>query len=127
LLGRLRLFGRRRRVFRRRSFRLNVDDYFSRRFRRLRRLQINDRERRGVQRNDDGDDKRAKPGRTDGRRLEDPPVQRRDRHGLGAFGAGEVGAGAPGVGDSVWRGPETMAMREIPFAASSSMTDTTSP
>ena len=49
-------------------------------------------ERRGVKREHDRDDERAKPGRPDGRRLEDPPVQRRGGHGAGAFGAPEAGA-----------------------------------
>jgi hypothetical protein len=35
--------------------------------------------------------------------------------------------GAAGVCGAMRVGPDTMAMREIPFAASSSITDTTSP
>jgi hypothetical protein len=42
LFGRLRLFGRRRRGFRGRGFRLNIDDHFARRLGRLRRRQIDD-------------------------------------------------------------------------------------
>ena len=124
MFGRLRLFGwRRGRGFRRRRLLLNVDGHFFRRFGWLRRLQIDNRERGGVQRDDDGDDERAKPRGPDGRRLENPPVQGRRGHGAGAFGAG----GAGGVGETERRGPDTMAIREIPFAASSSITDTTSP
>jgi hypothetical protein len=125
LLGRLRLFGWRRGWgFRRRRLLLNVDGHFFRRFGRLRRLQIDNRERRRVQRDDDGDDKRAKPRGPDGRRLENPPVQSRGGHGARALGAAK---GAGGVGETERRGPDTIAIREIPFAASSSITDTTSP
>ena len=127
LFGRLWLFGRRRRSFRGRSFGLDVDDHFSRRLGRLRRLQIDDRERGGMKRDDDGDDDRAKPRGPDGRRLENVP-ERCDGHGAGAFGATGAGVfGAAGDGGPVRRGPDTMAIREIPFAASSSITDTTSP
>ena len=81
-----------------------------------------------MQRDHDDDDERAEPGRTEGRRLEDAPVQRRGGHGAGAFGAALVGAfGGAEVGETARRGPDTMAMRVTPFAASSSITDTTSP
>ena len=130
MFGRLRLFSRRRGVFRRRGFRLDVDDHLRRRLDRPR-LQIDDRKRGGVKREHDGDDGRAEPGRADGRRLEDPPVQRRGDHGLGASGAAEAGAEAGafggGAGATARRGPDTIAIREIPFAARSSITDTTSP
>jgi hypothetical protein len=100
LLERLRLFGRRR-GFRGRSFRLDVDDHLSRRFNGFR-LQIDDRERSDVERDHDGDDDRAEPWRADGRRLEDAPVQRRGGHGAGAFGAAEVGAfGGAEVGETM--------------------------
>ncbi len=129
LFGRLRLFGRRRgRSFRRRRLLLNVDGHFFRRFGRLRRLQIDNRERGGVKRDDDGDDKRAKPRGPYGRRLENPSVQGRGGHGARALGATGLGVFvAGGVGEPERRGPETMAMRLIPFAASSSITDTMSP
>jgi hypothetical protein len=61
LFGRLLLSGRRRRVFGRLSFRLDVDDHFSRRLRRLRRLQIDDRERGGVKRDHNQDDEWTEP------------------------------------------------------------------
>jgi hypothetical protein len=125
LFGRLRLFRRRRgRGFRWGRLLLNIDGHFPRQLDRRRR-QIDDRERGRVKRDDDGDDKRAKPRGPDGRRLEDPPVEGRNGHGAGALGAGA--GGAPGVGETTWRGPDTMAIREIPFAASSSITETTSP
>jgi hypothetical protein len=125
LFERLRLIGRRSGVFRGRGLRLNVDGHFFRRFGRLRRLQIDNRERGGMEREHDGDDDRAEPWWADGRRLEDPPVQGRGSHGAGVA---EVGAlGAAGVGETPRRGPDTMAIRLIPFAASSSITDTTSP
>ena len=99
-----------------------------RRDRGRRRNGVDDRKRGCVKREHDGDDGRAKPGRAVGRRLEDPPVQRRGDHGCGAFGAAEVGAlGAPEAGATGRRGPDTIAIREIPFAARSSITDTTSP
>jgi hypothetical protein len=127
LFERLRLVGRGRGVFRERGFRLNVDGHFFRRFDPPR-LEIDDRKRGGVEREHDRDDDRAEPWRADGRRLEDASVQRRGGHGTGAFGVAEVGAfGAGEVGALMWRGPDTMAIREIPFAASSSITDTTSP
>ena len=136
LFGRLRLSGRRRRGFRRRSFRLDVDDHFSRLLGRLGWLQIDDRKRGGVKREHDGDDDRAEPGWTDGRWLEKPPVQRRGDHGACAFGAAGIGApgaaggggvGAAEVGGAMRAGPDTIAIRVTPFAASSSITDTTSP
>ena len=83
-------------------------------------LQIDDEERGRVKRDDDGDDEWAKPTGPDGRRLEDAPVQRRGGHGVGAFGAA-------GADETARRGPDTIAIREIPLAASSSITDTTSP
>ena len=127
MFRRLRLFGRRRRVFRRRSFRLNVDDDFSRRLGLLRR-QRDEQERASVERQHDQDDERAEPWRMDRRRLEDPTVQSCDGHGAGGFGAAGVGAlDGAAIGETVRRGPDTMAIREIPFAASSSITDTTSP
>ena len=58
LFGRLRFFGRRRRSFRGRGFRLNIDDHFVRRFGRFR-LQRDDRERGDVERDDDSDDERT--------------------------------------------------------------------
>jgi hypothetical protein len=58
LFGRLRLSGRRRRSFRGRGFRLNIDDHFVRRFGRFR-LQRDDRERGDVERDDESDDERA--------------------------------------------------------------------
>ena len=58
LFGRFRFFGRRRRSFRGRGFRLNIDDHFVRRFGRFR-LQRDDRERGDVQRDDDSDDERT--------------------------------------------------------------------
>ena len=126
LFGRLRLVGRRRRVLRRR-FRLDVDDHFPRGLKRPR-LQRDEEERGGVKRDHDQDNEWAEPWRTDGRRLEDAPVERRGSHGAGAFGATEAGAfGAAGAGETARRGPDTIAIREIPFAASSSITDTTSP
>jgi hypothetical protein len=126
LFGRFRLFGRRRRTFRR-GLRLNVDDYFSRLLRRLW-GQIDDRERGDVKSEHDGDDEGAEPWRADRRRLEDAPVQSGRGHGAGAFGGAEFGAlGGAGVGETAPRGPDTMAMRVTPFAASSSITDTTSP
>jgi len=135
LFGRLRLFGRGRRCFRGRSLRLDVDDNFSRQFDRPGR-QIDERKRGGVKRDNDGDDKRAKPGRAERRRLEDPTVQSCEGHGACAFGA--AGRGAPGaaggggvgaaeVGGAMRAGPDTIAIRVTPFAASSSITDTTSP
>ena len=128
LFRRLRRFGRRRRVFSRWGFRLNVDDDFSRGLGRLRRLEIDEEERGGVQRDHDGDDDGPEPGRPDGRRLEDAPVQRRGGHGAGAFGDAEIGAfGGAGAGETAPRGPDTMAMRVTPYAARSSITDTTSP
>ena len=126
LFGRLRLLCRCRRVFGGR-FRLNVDDHFPRGLKRPR-LQRDEEERGGVKRDHDQDDEWAEPWRTDGRRLEDAPVERRGSHGAGAFGAAEAGAfGAAGAGETARRGPDTIAIREIPFAASSSITDTTSP
>ena len=135
MVGRLRLFGRGRRCFRARSLRLNVDDNFSREFDRPGR-QIDERKRGGVKRDHDGDDKRAEPGRAQRRRLEDPTVQSCEGHGACALGAAGRGApGAAGVGGigaaevcgPMRAGPDTMAMRVTPFAASSSITDTTSP
>ena len=129
MFGRLRLFGwRRGRGFRRGRSRLDVDHHLPRQFDRLR-LQIDNRERSGVQRDDDGDDERAKPRGPDGRRLENPPVQGRGGHGARALGAAGVGGAfvAGGVGETDRRGPDTIAIREIPFAASSSITVTTSP
>ena len=76
LIGRLRLFGRGRRCFRGRSLRLNVDDHFPRQFDRPG-LQIDERKRGGVERDHDGDDKRAEPGR-DGAAA----ARRPDRPGL---------------------------------------------
>ena len=126
LFGRLRLIGRRHRILRRR-FRLNVDDHFSRRLK-LPRLQGDEEERGGVKRDHDQDDEWAEPWRTDGRRLEDTPVQSRDRHGAGALGLAGAGVfGADEAGGTTERGPDTMAIREIPAAASSSITETTSP
>jgi len=70
----------------------------------------------------------ASSGRIPPRRLEDAAVERRGSHGAGAFGAAEAGAfGAAGAGETARRGPDTIAIREIPLAASSSITDTTSP
>jgi hypothetical protein len=135
LIGRLRLFGRGRRCFRGRSLRLDVDDHLPRQFDRPGR-QIDERKRGGVERDHDGDDKRAEPGRAERRRLEDPTVQGRKGHGacaLGAAGSGAPGAagvggvGAAEVGGMMRAGPDTMAIRVTPFAASSSITDTTSP
>lgn len=135
MVGRLRLFGGGRRRFRGRSLRLNVDDHFPRQFDRPGR-QIDERKRGGVKRDHDGDDKRAEPGRAERRRLEDRTVQRCEGHGACAFGAAGIGApgaagggafGAAGVGGPMRAGPDTMAMRVTPFAASSSITDTTSP
>ena len=134
MLGRLRLFGRRRRGFCGRSLRLDVDNDLTHFLWRLR-GQRDEVERTRVKRDYDGDDERAKPGRPNGRRLEDAPVQCRGSHGTCAFGAagrGVPGAtrgafGAAGVGATIRRGPDTIAIREIPFAASSSITDTTSP
>jgi hypothetical protein len=134
LFGWFRFISRRSRV-RRGRFRLNVDDYFPSGLKRLR-LQRHEEKRRRVQRDDDRDSKRAKPGRTNGRRLEEAPVQSCEGHGacaLGAAGKGAPGAagvgifGAAGVCATIRRGPDTIAMREMPFAASSSITDTTSP
>ena len=126
MFGRLRLVGRRRRVLRRR-FWLNVDDHFPRGLKRPR-LQGDEEERRGVKRNHDQDDEGAEPWRTDGRWLEDAPVQSRQGHGAGAFGVARVGVlGAGGACGTMERGPDTMAIREIPLAASSSITETTSP
>jgi hypothetical protein len=119
MFQRLRLSGRRRRGFPWRGFRLNVDDHFSR----LGRGSGEVRQRHehgGVERDDDRDGDRAKPWRAQGRRLEGAPVQRRGGHGGGAFGGAEAG-------ETVRRGPDTMAIRAIPFAASSSITATTSP
>jgi hypothetical protein len=73
LFGRLRLFIRRGRSFRGRGFLLNVDNHFPWQFDRPGR-EVNKRKRGGVKRDHDGDGKRAKPRRTDRRRLEDPPV-----------------------------------------------------
>ena len=127
LFGRLRLFGRRRGIFRGWSFRLNVDDHLSSRLEGLR-PQRDEEKRSSVERKHDQDDKGPEPRRPDGRRLENAPVQTCDGHGAGAFGAAGVGAlGAAGVGETVRRGPDTIAMREMPFAASSSITETTSP
>ena len=135
LIGRLRLFGRGRRCVRGGSLRLNVDNHFRRQDDRPR-LQIDERKRGGVKRDHDGDDKRAEPGRAERRRLEDPTVQGRKGHGAGALGAagrgapgaaGAGGAGAAEVGGAMRAGPDTIAMRVTPFAASSSITDTTSP
>ena len=80
MVGRLRLFGRRRRCFRGRSLRLDVDDHFPRQFDRPG-LQIDERKRGGMKRDHDGDDERTKPGRAERRRLEDPTVQRCEGHG----------------------------------------------
>ena len=135
LVGGFGRFGRGRRRFRGRSLGLNVDDHFPRQFDRPG-LQIDERKRGGVKRDHDGDDKRAKPGRPERRRLEDLTVQRCEGHGawaLGAAGRGVPGAtgggafGAAEVGDPMRAGPDTMAIRVTPFAASSSITDTTSP
>jgi hypothetical protein len=135
LVGRLRLFRRGRRCFGGRSFRLDVDDYFPGQFDRPG-LQVDQRKRGGVKRDHDGDHKRAKPGRAERRRLEDPTVQSGEGHGacaLGAVGTGTPGAaglgafGAAGAGGAMRAGPDTMAIRVTPFAASSSITDTTSP
>jgi hypothetical protein len=52
LFGRLRLFGRRRRSFRGRSFGLDVNDHLPRQFGRLRR-QVDEEERGGVKRDHD--------------------------------------------------------------------------
>ncbi len=131
MVGLSRFDGGRRRV-RGRSLRLNVDDHFPRQFGRPGR-QIDERKRRGMERDHDGDDERAEPGRAERRRLEGPTVQGREGHGACAFGAAGIGApgaagfGAARAGDTARRGPDTMAIREIPFAASSSITDTTSP
>ena len=126
LLGGLRLVGRRRRVLRRR-FWLNVDDHFPRGLE-CPRFQGDEEERGGVQRDHDQDDERTEPWRTDRRRLEDAPVQSREGHGAGAFGVARVGVlGAGGACGTMERGPDTMAIREIPLAASSSITETTSP
>jgi hypothetical protein len=76
----LRLFGRGRRRFRGRSLRLDVDDHFAGQYDRPG-LQIDERKRRGVERNDDGDDEGAEPGRAERRRLEVPTVQGRKGHG----------------------------------------------
>jgi hypothetical protein len=127
--GRLRRFGRGRCGFRGRSLRLNVDDHFPDRLGRPRR-QRDDRERGDMERDHDGDDERPEPWRSERRRREGAPVQRRGGHGAGEFGA--IGAGAFGArgaeaGGALRGGPETMAMRVTPFAASSSITDTTSP
>jgi hypothetical protein len=132
LVGRLRLFGGGRRCVRGRNLRLDVDDHFPRQFDRPGR-QIDERKRGGVKRDHDGNDKRAEPGRAERRRLENPTVQSYEGHGACAFGAagtgapGAGGAGAAEVGGAMRAGPETMAMRVTPFAASSSITDTTSP
>lgn len=127
LVGRLLLLGRGRRRFGGRRFRLDIDDHFSRLLGRFPRLQIDDRKRRGVERDHDQDDERTEPRRPN-RGLEAAPVQSCDGHGVGAFGAAEVGGfGAAGAGDTVRRGPDTIAIREIPLAARSSITDTTSP
>jgi hypothetical protein len=128
-------FGRGRRCVRGRSLRLNVDDNFSRQFDRTGR-QIDERKRGGVERDHDGDDKRAEPRGAERRRLEDPTVQGRKGHGACALGvagrgapdaAGVGGAGAAEAGGAMRAGPDTMAIRVTPFAASSSITDTTSP
>ncbi len=132
MVGVLRLFGRGRRRVRDRSLRLNVDDHFAGQYDRPG-LQIDKRKRGGVKRDHDGDDKRAKPGRAERRRLEDPTVQGRKGHGACAFGAagtgapGAAGVGAAEVGGATRAGPDTMAIRVTPFPASSSITDTTSP
>jgi hypothetical protein len=132
LVGRLCLFGRGRRCFRGRSLRLDIDDNFSRQFDRPGR-QIDERKRGGVERDHHGDDERTEPGRAERRRLEGAPVQPRGGHGACAFGAagrgapGAGGVGAAEVGGAMRAGPDTMAMRVTPFAASSSITDTTSP
>jgi hypothetical protein len=135
LVRRLGLFGWGRRSFRGRSLRLDVDDHFPRQFDRPGR-QIDERKRGGVERDHDGDDKRAEPGRAERRLLEDPTVQRRKGHGACAFGAAGIGApgaaggggvGAAEVGGAMRAGPDTIAIRVTPFAASSSITDTTSP
>jgi hypothetical protein len=126
LFGRLLLFSRRRRVIRGR-FRLDVDDHFSRLLGRSG-GQRDEEERGRMERDHDQDNERAEPRRAERRRLEDAAVERRSSHGAGAFGAADVGAFvAAGAGDTARRGPDTIAIREIPFAASSSITDTTSP
>src|SRR6185437_15508185 len=61
LFGWLRLRGRRRWGFRGRGSRFDVDDHFSRERERLRRREIDDRKRGGVQRHHTGDDGRAQP------------------------------------------------------------------
>jgi hypothetical protein len=76
----LRLFGRGCRRFRGRSLRLDVDDHFAGQYDRPG-LQIDERKRRGVERDDDGDDEGAEPGRAERRRLEVPTVQGRKGHG----------------------------------------------
>ena len=116
-LGRPWLLGRLRGGVCRRGFRLDVDDHFPGRFERPRR-ECEDRERGGVERNHDCDDRRTKPGRSWGRRLEDAAAERGVGHCAGA-GCVEAEAGR--------RPLETMAMRVTPFAASSSMIATTSP
>ena len=81
-----------------------------------------------MKRNHDQDDEGAEPWRTDGRWLEDAPVQSRQGHGAGAFGVARAGVfGAGEACGTMERGPDTMAIREIPAAASSSITETTSP
>ena len=135
LFGRLRLFGRRRRSFRGRGFRLNIDDHFVRRFGRFR-LQRDDRERGDVERDDESDDERAKPRRPNGRQLEGPPVQasrrsrgrrvwrRRSRRG-GRPGSWRDRSTGPGhdrdPGDSVCRElvhhRDDVAIRRVAIAA----------
>ena len=106
---------------------MNVDDHFSRGLK-LPRFQGDEEERGDVKRDHDQDDEWAEPWRTDGRLLEDLPVQIRDGHGAGAFGVAGGGVFGPGGAcGTMERGPDTMAIREIPAAASSSITETTSP
>ena len=126
LFERFWLFGRGRRRFCGRRLRLDVDDHLSGRLECLRR-QRDKEEGHGVERDHDQDGERTEPRRPNWR-LEAAPVQSCGGHGAGAFGAAEVGGlGAAGVGDTVRRGPDTIAIREIPLAARSSITDTTSP
>ena len=96
---------------------LHVDDHFPRRLRRIARQEGQGSERRGVERKHDRDRRRPQPGRAKTRRLEFASAEREVRHGFGA-----------GSGDAIGRRLlETMAMRVTPFAASSSITETTSP
>ena len=76
----LRRFGGGRRCVRGGRLRLNVDDHFPRQFDWPGR-QIDEQKRGGVERDHDGDDKRAEPGREERRRLEDPTVQGCKGHG----------------------------------------------